>query len=377
MGMTRIALCALLLVLLAVPALADDSAIEAEGGAVAMLSEGQTSVRMVLASITADVCADDSRVRCEYLLRNEGRGRMVTLGFPDMPGRYPGDQIPDARLQRFRSWADGRRLRVRLYFSPHKKDAGFDRWYVRRLWFGRGQTRKIVNTYIQPNGEDSMGGRWFPYTIWTAGSWKGPIGRLRLVVRWREPYLWSLCTYGPMKLPEVGGAPSVSGDWRTLTWSCANVEPTPKHAGGISLYFTPGWTRAGADGKPGRNYEASERFLVYSGSTMAPLRRIAGLMGLWCVWKNRVVSLTDGAGQSFVCRVGSRPATANGERVTLARAPRLWAPPKSSKEFAHAYAPTRAVCQAFGWQCSLDYRQCAVLLYGPRASSANRPFAKE
>ncbi len=353
--MRRTMLILFLLGLAVIPALADDSAIKVIGGAVQMLDE-HSDVRMVSAVITADVYANESHVRCEYLLKNEGNGQMVTLGFPDRPGRYPGDVIPKAHLADFHSWVDGERLAVKLHTSAHQKGKSFDRWYVRRVWFDAGQTRTIVNMYIQPNGEDSMGGRWFPYTIWPAGSWKGPIGELEITVRWREPYLWNQ-TPRSKEYP-----PQVSEGGRELKWSWAELEPTRKHVARLSVNFYPAWRQAVVNGEKDWGSGYGRWFLIYSDLTIAPLRRMADMLGLKCVWADGMVSLADDEGHFFVCQLGSHKAIANNKPVALRQVPVLWSAPGFSKERASMYAPIRPICEAFGWQCSLDYENSAVVL---------------
>jgi len=349
--MRRTILILSLLALAAVPALADDGAIAVVGGAVQMLDE-HSDVRMVSAKITADVYTGNTKVRCEYLLENEGKGQTVTLGFPDMPG-WEGGSIVIAKyhLNQFRSWADGKRLAVKLHTSPHEKGKSFDRWYVRKLWFGPGQTRTIVNTYIQPNGQDSTGGRGFPYTIWTAGSWKGPIGKLDITARWQEPILWTC-----LKSSEL------SPDRRTLVWSWTDLEPTRQHVARLHVGFYPAWRQAVVNGEKNWGPEAANWFLVYSDLTMAPVRHLASLLGLECVWADGVVALSDGAGKMFVCQVESPKAIVNSKVITMPRAPMLRPAPGYTRGQRYMYAPLRPICEAFGWQCSLDYENSAVVL---------------
>lgn len=348
-----------LLVLSVTPALTDDGGIAVVGGAVHMLGE-HSDVRMISAKISADVHMEDTKVRCEYLLKNEGKGRMVTLGFPDMPGRKGGSiAIYDLHLSQFRSWVDGKRLSVKLHTVSRGKGSGFDRWYVRRIWFGPGQTRQVVNTYIQPHGMDTSGARWFPYTIWPAGSWKGPIGKLDITVRWREPYLWNQTPRSkeyPLQVSEGG---------RELKWSWVELEPTRKHVAGLSVNFYPAWPQAVINGEKNWGPEGSNWFLVYSDLTMAPVRHLASLLGLNCVWADGVVALSDGAGKTFVCQVDSQKAIVNNKSISLQKAPVLRTVPGYTGGQPHMYAPLRPICEAFGWHCSLDYENSAVTFEQP------------
>ncbi len=331
-----------LLALAVIPALTDDGAIGVVGGAVQMLDE-HSDVRMVSAKISADVHIGSTRVRCEYLLKNEGKGQMVTLGFPDMPGWEGADvRITHVHLHDFRSWVDGKRLSVKLHTMSREKGSGFDRWYVRRIWFGPGRTRQVVNTYIQGHGMMSDGSRWFPYTIWPAGSWRGPIGELDITVRWCEPHLWN--------------------HERTRTWSWTDLEPTRQHVADIFVGFYPAWRQAVVNGEKNWGPEAANWFLVYSDLTMAPVRHLASLLGLECVWADGVVALSDGAGKMFVCQVDSEKAIVNSKVITMRRAPMLRTAPGYTRGQRHMYAPLRPICDVFGWRCSLYYDQYAVVL---------------
>jgi len=165
-----------------------------------------------------------------------------------------------------------------------------------------------------------------------------------------------------MKLPDLAGLPEISDDCRTLSWSRANLEPSRKHAGSIHVYFHPGWRRAIVHGEDDWGSGRGQVFLVFSDLTMAPLRRVAGILGLECVWADGVAVLSNGAGSTFVCRLDSTKAVANGKPITLRRAPMLWTAPGFSKKWSYMYAPIRPICEAFGWQCSLDHERCAVVL---------------
>ncbi len=344
--MKRTLLVALLVALCAASAIADDGGVTVVGGAVQILDE-HSDVRMVSADITADMHAwTTTDVRCEYWLKNEGKGQMVTLGFPDTPGRT---ESPNFHLDNFRSWADGKALRVSLYDSPKEQKSRIKRWYVRKLWFAPGQTRRIVNTYEQPHGSSVGGPHYFPYTIWTAGSWKGPISKMTITVRWREPYLWN---YQPPKRFEP---PTISSDRRTLTWAWADLEPTRDHTGYLAVSFYPGWRRVIVDGEESPYSLQGADFLMYPGTMMAPVRRLAELLDLDLVWADGVLVLSDKVGRYFVCSKGSRVAAANTEQVILRKEPFI-------SEHRKMYAPLRPICEAFGVQCSLDYEKCAVVL---------------
>ncbi len=336
--MRRTILILSVVALAAVPALADDAGVAVVGGAVQLLDE-HADVRMLSARVTADMYFSVTDVCCEYELKNEGRSQLVTLGFPDRPGSF-GNQH---HLTDFRSWVDGDPLQVEIYNAPEEAESRIKRWYVRKIWFARGQTRRVVNTYQQPHYRNTSGTRYFPYTIWTAGSWKGPIDEMTITVHWREPYLW---VYRP---PEHFDLPAISSDGHTLTWTWADLEPTREHVGYLRVSFYPGWRSVTVDGE--EDEPGYDDFLMYPpGIMMAPVRRLADLLYLHLVWADRVLVLSDDASHYFVCSKGSRVAAANGEQIILKKRPFV-----GSFYSEMMYAPLRPICDAFGVQISLDY----------------------
>ena len=354
-------LCLVFALLAVMPVCANESALAVRGGALQLLGEHR-DVRMVSAHISADVWTKGTHVRCEYALHNEGPAQTVTLGFPDTPDEPASERSP-YHLQQFQSWADGKPLTVRLRATRRTESAGPERWFVRDLWFARGQTRTVVDTYVQPNGWWGDDSRWFPYTIWTAGSWKGPVGRLTVDVQWREPQLWSLDL--PVGPPDA----ELSDDGRRLHWQWTDVEPTQETCSGLDVCFRSSWdggefaNRCGWDkGKDASSprHPAKAPYLVYRDTTLAAVRPLAKTLGLRCDARGADIVLSDTAGHSFSCTVGSDRATVNGAAIHLARVPsrrRL-----SRHDFPLTYIPLDAVCSAFGAAYQMDRRTFTVSL---------------
>ena len=101
----------------------------------------------------------------------------------DDPG--PGHWAkPQASLERFRSWVDGKAVATSLVRSM--SDAKV--WHVKRVAFGKGATRRVRVAYDADGGgaTNSEGAQYIrqaSYVMHTGASWKGPIGVAELVVR--------------------------------------------------------------------------------------------------------------------------------------------------------------------------------------------------
>lgn len=212
---------------------ADDSALRVLGGAVAPM-DAHPAVSMDRCIVNADVYADESHVRCEFVFTNHGPAQTVTMGFPAQGGfGDSGGPGYSPRPQGLRTWVDGARVAtsLRTGVQTGRHDPGMS-WYVKRVRFGAGQTRVVRVEYTQPNGEDSMGGRWFPYAVSTGASWRGPIGELQVTVTWCEDWRWD-----PQPYSYQAWQFRIADDGRRASWLGTEVEPQLD----ISLYFRPGW----------------------------------------------------------------------------------------------------------------------------------------
>ncbi len=356
-------------------ALANDSPLGIYGGAVQLL-KGETDIRMVSAAISADVYYEETRVRCEYVLQNDGAEQSVQLGFPDFV-QYQGAQAP--HLREFQSWADEQPLDVTVYNPPSKEWGGdVERWYVRSLEFAPGQRRTIVNTYVEPNGGvgslDSVW-RWFRYATWPAAGWKGPIGQITITVHWREPQLWSWSIGLGEKSPCRRARTKVLLGGRRLVWQASRLEPSRTHPlGVVEVAFLPGWLGAILDGEVDSGDPSGdpsslvgEFFLVYADLTMAPVRRMARMLGLQCEWRDGNAVLQDQLGRAFSCSVGSLDARSCGQPIRLRRKPTLYERNTMdglvpASQDGVMYGPMRPICEAFSVQCFLDYEQQKVVL---------------
>lgn len=94
--------------------------------------------------------------------------------------------------------------------------------------------------------------------------------------------------------------------------------------------------------------------LFEKGTTIVPLREIAEWTGAQVQWQRRTIVITK-AEKRIVLTIGSRTATANGQRVNLAL------PPKVMKKVT--YVPLRFVGEALGVTVEFEDYSGQVVLY--------------
>jgi hypothetical protein len=189
---------------------ADDGAVRGVGGAV-QLMQGHPSVRMVSEVVRIQV--PEARVSARFVFHNDGPPVTVEMGFPEEGG---GDiALLDTHFQGFRSYVDGKRVAVRRVVASQGNSYRY--WWVKRVRFGRGQTRVVENRYIGGQGGMSSGDRWFNYILQSGASWKGPIGRARIICDIRGLRDFADLKFSPAGYRQRG---------HLLVWDLKNIEPT-------------------------------------------------------------------------------------------------------------------------------------------------------
>ncbi len=174
----RIFVCALLLATYGGNAAhANDSAVSGVGGTVRPM-ENHPSIRMVEEEIRVKL--PERTVETRFVFRNEGPATSVLMGFPE---EGYGDIVPARTgFRYFRSSLDGRPIKTDRRVASETNDHQYHFWWVKRVPFGRNQTRTVTNSYQSGLAEDSLGNNWFTYVLETGAPWKGKIGKARIVV---------------------------------------------------------------------------------------------------------------------------------------------------------------------------------------------------
>jgi hypothetical protein len=168
---------------------ADDGASSGLTGSVQLLDSHPT-IRMV--SEVVRVSLPKAKVRASFVFRNEGPATTVRMAFPEEG--YGDVTTPTSQgdsFEFFRSYVDGKRVKVtRVVDKERTGEAEYHVWWVKRVHFGRGQTRRVVCEYEGGGSRSSYGWYGWSYTLKTGASWKGTIGRARIIcdIRGLEPY---------------------------------------------------------------------------------------------------------------------------------------------------------------------------------------------
>jgi len=187
---------ALLVLFSATSALADDAAIS-YGGTPTALS-GHPTVRMVRERVVIDIRRNGSiQYDCVFVFHNDGNACQVRMGFPDMAEAADGDafshKVQEAEekgqsapvfesLKHFRSFVNGKEVATKLL--PVKNENAS--WHAKTVFFGKGKTVVVRDTYESEEGLFATGGGWASwchYTMSTGASWKGPIGLADVIIR--------------------------------------------------------------------------------------------------------------------------------------------------------------------------------------------------
>lgn len=181
------------------------------GGGVALLGKSK-SISMVREHIRVKwPRVGDRKVECVFVFHNSGPATTITMGFPDQGG-YPavvedyknrGAKLPpNQSLTEFKSWIDGRPVKVKLIKAATNSS---DSWWTKRVTFKAGQT---VTVKVQYSDEGGLFGSWgrtpdndapllvFQYVLHTGASWRGAIGHV--VVEVTCPHFKNL-TFAPFK----------------------------------------------------------------------------------------------------------------------------------------------------------------------------------
>ncbi|MFB3880320.1 MAG: stalk domain-containing protein [Armatimonadota bacterium] len=325
--MMRLLLCFVLL-LSAIAAQGDDGAISEVGGAIELMGE-HPSVVMARMSVTADLTPDRATVDCQFIFRNTGPTVTVRMGFPESGFGDGGGR----GFLSFKTWVDGVPARATMEESKASGQAEqYLRWRVKKVQFGRGQTRRVRVRYTSRMGDDTSGARSFSYQIGTGGSWKGPIGDARVTAR---------VTYDPLRFTLVPGEGFVRSGRRTLVWHRTSYQPEPGDSLSVRLesrrYLVHTLGSAPEAVYPG------EGLRVVRGQLWVPVRELASWIGAEASTDRRRVSLLLGRRQVVVER-DSPFIQVSRSRLRLALPPFV--------DRGQLFVPLRPIAEALGSQVS-------------------------
>lgn len=127
----------------------------------------------------------DMTADCRFTFRNEGAATSARIGFPDVFGNAEASDEPRSVYKSFASYVDGKRVPTKFVTTSNPNN-----WQVKTVRFGKGQTRKVRNTYRVNLGLYTLSGsirgheqmrNIAEYIVSTGRSWKGNIGSTKVI----------------------------------------------------------------------------------------------------------------------------------------------------------------------------------------------------
>ncbi len=221
---------------------ADDGAMVTVGGNVELMNE-HPQIEMVSEFVHAWIAENSARVECIFFLHNTGDSTTALIGFPDTGGGSDVNPEQPERYNSFSSFVDGHPVTV--WFEPDTSEHGEEQyaaWYLKRVHFGRGQTRCVRDVYVGQLGSSVGDHGWFSYSLDTGGSWLGKIGTADLVFTFEGG--WSEFTDGSNVKPwsayqmdsNVKPTSRSGNEWR---WHLANFKPTRDWLSEVTVSWDP------------------------------------------------------------------------------------------------------------------------------------------
>jgi hypothetical protein len=232
--------CALLAtLLLSEAARADNGEVGATGGSVYPI--WTTDIRMAAETVQATCFGSFAEYRVDFQFFNEGKARIVKLGFPFI------DVVVSEYALRpvgFQAWQDGRQLTVTSVPANWGRSRLRTGYYVYDARFPHGSTMITVSYLSQPsvigmpfrvrgNPGDLSGELSGTYDYWlhTGSTWAGTIGKAVVRYQLADSFLGYDIEVPKRDLVQHVEATTPSG-WtkpqpRTYQWTFTDFEPTP------------------------------------------------------------------------------------------------------------------------------------------------------
>lgn len=134
--------------------------------------KAHSSVRLIQERVLLTVHADFVDVESEFSFKNDGAAAYVRMGFP-----LEADESPVF----FSSYVDGDAV------ETTSETIGAGTYRVKMVQFAKGAVRRVRDVYRLPLAPGTDGLFHVGFIMHTAASWKGPIGRAELIVRFDNP----------------------------------------------------------------------------------------------------------------------------------------------------------------------------------------------
>ena len=226
------------LIVLSAVCLADDAALESAGGSVSLM-KGHPSIRMVEESVRVKL--PECQVEAAFVFRNEGASTTVLIGFPE-----EGEDC--VRLKGFKSLVDGAPITARriMQTKPTEDSDAYEAWWVKRIPFAKGQMRTIVNRYTGGRLITGYGCTGFKYILKTGASWRGRIGRARVICD-----IAALRNCAPIRFTPAGATRTAN----SIVWDLRDFKPKKD----IWVQWFDGFAEVRVHGKPVVKFSRDEK----------------------------------------------------------------------------------------------------------------------
>ncbi|NLG85206.1 MAG: YARHG domain-containing protein [Firmicutes bacterium] len=174
-----------LCVLLSLPEVAaDDAVFLGYGASVFPAEEGAIELEYEQLTITYHPFDEEARVEAFLIFKNPGEAKTVLMGFPEALGHSPAEEEGFPTILDLDTTVDG--VPVDTVYQPlemRNGDFHFDRVYLWKVHFQKGESHTIKHTYRYKSSYDSLGYWYLDYILQTGALWAGKIGRIDIVVR--------------------------------------------------------------------------------------------------------------------------------------------------------------------------------------------------
>lgn len=134
--------------------------------------------------VVLDIGPDSVKADCQFVFKNTGPACTIRMGFPDGDSASDYEDLKSAPLtsafSSFQSWVDGKP-------APTTLVRGKDfTWHAKNVSFPANGIRRVREVYTVRLGNNVGGNETAYYVLQTGASWRGPIGRMEVIARFRR-----------------------------------------------------------------------------------------------------------------------------------------------------------------------------------------------
>lgn len=208
----------------------------------AILTSGETTIRMASELVVIDLYKDSSVVECKFIMKNEGKKQKLNIGFPEMYFHHWEKASLADYSKKFFVQENGIEIKEVDFYTPksysekeretqiNKNKQSYDEqpWYIWDSEFGAGETKEIIVRYSLPYGQIYKGSRFFTYLLSTGSGWMGSIDTVEVIVNIKDFSTDLIVEITPY---------NYSFEIDQISWKFYNLEPSTKDD--IKILYLP------------------------------------------------------------------------------------------------------------------------------------------